>query len=246
VDTAVDVRNDEERERYEIAADGELAGFTQYRLRPGLIAFVHTEIDPRFEGRGLGGQLVGSALDDARARELAVRQRLHRAPPGVRRARAGGVPGEVRGVMAAALLVSTMLLAAAAPPSERACGQTAHRLLVRFVEAYNKGDSRRLDRIFAPEPAFRWYSAPAPGAGRFSPAAEDRATLLPYFAARHRAGDRLRLKRWTFNGLRASDDTGHFEMTFRRRSARGARWHDSSSKGAIVCARRQVIVMSLG
>jgi predicted GNAT family acetyltransferase len=28
---------------------------------------VHTEIDPRFEGRGLGGKLVSAALDEARA-----------------------------------------------------------------------------------------------------------------------------------------------------------------------------------
>jgi uncharacterized protein len=31
-----------------------------------------TEIDPRFEGRGLGSQLIAEALDDARRRQLAV------------------------------------------------------------------------------------------------------------------------------------------------------------------------------
>ncbi|MCW2983467.1 MAG: N-acetyltransferase [Conexibacter sp.] len=72
MDTAIAVRDDQARERYEITADGEVAGFTQYRLRPGLIAFVHTEIDPRFEGQGLASRLIGFALDDARARELAV------------------------------------------------------------------------------------------------------------------------------------------------------------------------------
>ena len=51
VDTAIAVTDHPERERFEITADGALAGFTQYRRRPGLIAFVHTEIDPRFEGR---------------------------------------------------------------------------------------------------------------------------------------------------------------------------------------------------
>jgi hypothetical protein len=157
-------------------------------------------------------------------------------------------------VLTAALL-STVLLAATsnASPSataasrERACGTTAHRLVVRFVEAYNKGDVRRLDRIFAPEPAFFWYSAPGPGQ-RFSPAAEDRASLMPYFAARHAAGDRLRLKRWQYNGRRATDDTGHFEFTFRRRTpgVRGGRSYDAVGKGAIACARRQIIVTSVG
>jgi hypothetical protein len=153
--------------------------------------------------------------------------------------------GGARAVIALLACGAAAPSAGAAAGPERACGNTAHRLVAGFVEAYNNGDARRLDRIFAPAPAFRWYSAPGP-APRFSPAANDRATLLPYFAARHRAGDRLRLKRWRFNGRRAGDDTGHFEMTFRRRTSRHARWRDASSKGAIVCARRQVIVMSLG
>jgi uncharacterized protein len=66
------VTHQPESERYAITADGEPAGFVQYRERPGLIAFVHTEVDPRFEGHGIGGTLVRSALDDARARSLAV------------------------------------------------------------------------------------------------------------------------------------------------------------------------------
>jgi uncharacterized protein len=62
-----------ERDRYEIQVGDELAGFTQYRLRPGgVIAFVHTEIDDRFEGQGLASRLISFALDDARSRGLAV------------------------------------------------------------------------------------------------------------------------------------------------------------------------------
>jgi predicted GNAT family acetyltransferase len=68
----VEVANDPEEHRYEVRADGERAGFTTYRERPGLIVFVHTEIDGRFEGQGLGSQLIRSALDDARERELQV------------------------------------------------------------------------------------------------------------------------------------------------------------------------------
>jgi uncharacterized protein len=70
VDTAI--TNDEAQERYEITADGEVAGFAEYRLRPGLIAFIHTEIDDRFGGRGLGGKLVSAALDDARSQGVHV------------------------------------------------------------------------------------------------------------------------------------------------------------------------------
>jgi predicted GNAT family acetyltransferase len=72
VETTVAVADRPELERYEITADGELAGFAQYRRRPGLIAFVHTEIDPRFEGQGLASRLIRSALDEARDGELLV------------------------------------------------------------------------------------------------------------------------------------------------------------------------------
>ena len=61
-----------ERARFEIRVNGEVAAFTQYRLRPGAIAFIHTETDPRFEGQGLGSELVRAALSEARARRLAV------------------------------------------------------------------------------------------------------------------------------------------------------------------------------
>ena len=53
--------------------DGALAGFAVYRLAPGRITFVHTEIDDAYAGQGLGGQLARAALDDVRGRGLAVR-----------------------------------------------------------------------------------------------------------------------------------------------------------------------------
>jgi uncharacterized protein len=68
----IEVRDDREGERYVIEVGGEPAGFAQYRDRGRAIAFVHTEIDDRYEGRGLGGRLVSAALDDVRSRGLAV------------------------------------------------------------------------------------------------------------------------------------------------------------------------------
>ena len=56
-----------DQSRYEIHVDGEVAGFTQYRVTPDAIDFVHTEIDDAYEGQGLGGQLARGALDDVRA-----------------------------------------------------------------------------------------------------------------------------------------------------------------------------------
>jgi predicted GNAT family acetyltransferase len=68
----IDVADAPERDRYEVWIDGEVVGFSAYRARPGLIAFVHTEVDERFERRGLGDRLIRFALEDARARGLAV------------------------------------------------------------------------------------------------------------------------------------------------------------------------------
>lgn len=61
-----------ERSRFEIRVGEELAGFAAYRHRGGPIEFVHTEIDERFAGQGLGGQLIRFALDTARREGLQV------------------------------------------------------------------------------------------------------------------------------------------------------------------------------
>jgi uncharacterized protein len=61
-----------ERRRFEVSVDGELAGFLVYREKGGLLALIHTEVDERFEGRGLGGRLARFALDQARERGVAV------------------------------------------------------------------------------------------------------------------------------------------------------------------------------
>jgi uncharacterized protein len=63
----VEVRDNPSEHRFEIHDDGKLAGFARYVHRPGRIFFVHTEIDPAFEGRGLGSQLASAALDATRA-----------------------------------------------------------------------------------------------------------------------------------------------------------------------------------
>jgi predicted GNAT family acetyltransferase len=66
------VSDNPSQERYEIHVDDQLAGFSEYKLHPGRIAFTHTQVDPAFSGRGLARQLVDEELDDARRRGLAV------------------------------------------------------------------------------------------------------------------------------------------------------------------------------
>jgi predicted GNAT family acetyltransferase len=68
----IEVTDNPDKARFEIAVDGELAGFVLYHLRGNQIAFTHTETDDRFRGHGLAGQLVREALDAARERHLTV------------------------------------------------------------------------------------------------------------------------------------------------------------------------------
>jgi predicted GNAT family acetyltransferase len=69
-----DVVDVEARHRYEIRVDGETAGFAEYHRRGGgpTISFTHTVVDDAHAGQGLAGRLARAALDDARARGLAV------------------------------------------------------------------------------------------------------------------------------------------------------------------------------
>ena len=58
--------------RYELLVAGDLAGSIRYTLDEGSITLVHTEVDPSYEGRGLGNMLVAGALDDIRRRGLTL------------------------------------------------------------------------------------------------------------------------------------------------------------------------------
>ncbi len=61
---SVEVTDNAERSRYEAHVDGELAGFSAYRLLGADIVFTDTEV--HLEGHGVGSALVRGALDDVR------------------------------------------------------------------------------------------------------------------------------------------------------------------------------------
>jgi predicted GNAT family acetyltransferase len=70
--TALRVIDNPQASCYELWLGTTRAGFIQYRAGPGTVLLVHTEIDPAFEGHGLGERLVAGALADLRARGLKV------------------------------------------------------------------------------------------------------------------------------------------------------------------------------
>ncbi|MET0862858.1 MAG: GNAT family N-acetyltransferase [Nakamurella sp.] len=71
-EAAVTVRDAPDKRRYEILVGDTLAGFTVYRPRGEVYTFSHTEVDPAFGGRGLASVLIKYALDDMKARGIAV------------------------------------------------------------------------------------------------------------------------------------------------------------------------------
>ena len=62
------VRDNPAELRYELLLDGQMIGEIRYRIEGDAVALVHTEIDPGYEGQGLGTRLIEEALLDLRAR----------------------------------------------------------------------------------------------------------------------------------------------------------------------------------
>lgn len=65
------VRDNAAQQCFELEADGHTA-YLYYRLEPGVITLVHTEVPPALGGRGVGSTLVRGALAAIRAQELKV------------------------------------------------------------------------------------------------------------------------------------------------------------------------------
>lgn len=73
--TTVIVTDVPERSRFEARVGDELAGFARYVRTPDRVVFVHTEVDPAFEGKGVGSALARTALDSMRQRDARIEAR---------------------------------------------------------------------------------------------------------------------------------------------------------------------------
>ena len=62
------VRRNDGKHQYEAHLNGQRVGISRFRPSPGRITFTHTEVEPEFEGKGVGSTLAKRALDDVRAR----------------------------------------------------------------------------------------------------------------------------------------------------------------------------------
>lgn len=65
-ESTIELRDEPDEGAYVVEVDGERAGKAEYLVRDGRRVFVHTEVDDRFSGMGLGARLARFALDDVR------------------------------------------------------------------------------------------------------------------------------------------------------------------------------------
>jgi uncharacterized protein len=68
---AIEVRNNEERRRFEAEVEGRLA-MIGYERQGDTITYTHTFVPPELEGRGIAGRMAQVALGYARASGLRV------------------------------------------------------------------------------------------------------------------------------------------------------------------------------
>ena len=66
-----EIRDNTADHRFELDADGGTA-VMYYRLEPGVITLMHTEVPPELGGQGIGSALVRGVLDLVRTRGLKV------------------------------------------------------------------------------------------------------------------------------------------------------------------------------
>ena len=69
---AANVRDNTERQRFELEADGHVA-FSNYSRAGNVLTILHTEVPKELEGRGIGSSLTRGVLDTARSQGLKVK-----------------------------------------------------------------------------------------------------------------------------------------------------------------------------
>jgi predicted GNAT family acetyltransferase len=65
------IRDNTERHRFELDADGHVA-FSNYKRADDVLTILHTEVPQALEGRGIGSALIRGVLDIARSQGLKV------------------------------------------------------------------------------------------------------------------------------------------------------------------------------
>jgi predicted GNAT family acetyltransferase len=59
----IEVQDVPDGHRFDLLVDGVVSGKADYRVRDGVVAITHSEVDPSLRGRGLGDELARRTLD---------------------------------------------------------------------------------------------------------------------------------------------------------------------------------------
>ena len=84
------VRDNTERHRFELEADGHVA-FANYKRADGVLTMLHTEVPKELEGRGIGSALIRGVLDTGPPQRtqgqpgVPLREGIYRQASGIRR-----------------------------------------------------------------------------------------------------------------------------------------------------------------
>jgi hypothetical protein len=112
------------------------------------------------------------------------------------------------------------------------------QVVERFIDAFNRGDLAQLDQLVSDQ-LFSWYSTDAPGE-RFNAEAENRGTLMSYFAARHQQHEHLALN--SLDVGFTNDRAGGVGFSLTRSADDGLPPTRYGGKGEVQCAIRPISV----
>ena len=151
------------------------------------------------------------------------------------------------GASLASLVAAAFFAASPTTAAGESCDERGTRELVsRFISAFNRGDVKRLDRLFARGMWWRWYAVGTAPGKRIQKAAYNRTTLIKYFGARHRKHERLELLSFQYVGR--WDGYGHFQYELWRSAddMRTPAPRTYVGRGAVSCWAGRLAVWGMG
>lgn len=142
----------------------------------------------------------------------------------------------IRTLLIGVLVAATLTPAATSATEPTRCSRShVPGLVKRFVDSYNDGEFKKLDRMFAKGEDFYFYRL---FPERHSPASDRRDELIPYFRARHEVNDHFHLVDLELDRERAGTPRmWGFRFTIERTSDDLAPWGSGTltGKGAAEC-----------
>ena len=148
-----------------------------------------------------------------------------------------------------ASLLAAALLGGASPnvATGESCDERGSRELVaRFIRAFNAGNVKQLDAVFARGMSWRWYAVGSAPGRRVQVAAYNRTTLIKYFRARHKQRERLVLRSFQYSGWSNGFSNFHYELTRIADDMRPRVARTYVGKGSVSCFAGKLALWSMG